>query len=73
MADWGRRRGRERIPIGIDFQHARQSLGDRFALECPLASEHLIEDRAERPDVGAAIDELAARPVPATCKPPFPG
>ena len=41
------------------LQHRRKHLGHVSAIEPGAPRQHLVEDDAERPDVGAAIDRLA--------------
>src|SRR5262245_48533671 len=48
---------RENWRIGL--QDRRHRLGDRLALERAPPSEHLIEDGAERKQIGAGIDGLS--------------
>src|SRR5262249_16216310 len=48
-------------PIGVAFQNLRDRVRDRCAGECPAASEDLVKDAAERPDIGALVDVLTAR------------
>jgi hypothetical protein len=48
-------------PVGLGAQHRGHGVADRLGLEQLLADQHLVEDHAEGPDVGAAIDLLAAR------------
>ncbi len=47
--------------IRILLHHRSQRFRQILALEQPLAGEHLIQHHAERPDVGALIDNLPAR------------
>jgi hypothetical protein len=49
------------IELGLAFQHAPQRLDDRVPGERPGPGQHLLQDTAERPDVGPVIDGLAAR------------
>jgi hypothetical protein len=49
------------VPSRIVFQHTCQRDRDVIAVECAAAGQHLVEDDAEGPDIGAAIDDLAAR------------
>ncbi len=55
----GRRR-RQGLPVGVGAQHRGQGVRDRLALEGAPAGEHLVEEAAERPDVGPGVDALAA-------------
>ena len=52
---------RQRGPLHLLPQHGRERVRDVLALERPLAGQHLVQDDAERPDVGASIDGLALR------------
>jgi hypothetical protein len=52
---------RQGLPVGLGAQHGGQRVADRLALEQPLAGEHLEEDHAEGPDVGAPVDRLLPR------------
>jgi len=53
---------RERVEIGLAADDRGERIGDRLAAaEEHGAGEHLVEDDAEGPDIGAAIDGLAAR------------
>ena len=52
------RRGRarrQRRPVRLFRQDVRQRLGDVFALERQLPGQHLEDDDAERPEVGALV------------------
>ncbi len=53
--------GGERAPVDLALQDGGQGVRDRLAAEGAAAAEHLVEDAAEGPDVGAAIGALAAR------------
>ena len=58
----GRRRGRRQArPVRLLRDDGRDRVGHVFTAERALAGEHLVEDAAKRPDVGAAIDRLALR------------
>ncbi len=59
-ADGRRQRCRQRIPLGITGQHAREGVRQRVCLVDGLTAEHLHQHDAEGPDVGAAIGGLAA-------------
>ena len=56
-----RRRRGKRAEVDRLAQHRGHRVGDVFALEQPLSGQHLDADDAERPDVGAPVDRLAAR------------
>ena len=56
-----RRRRRQRRPVGLARQHVGQHVGRIVALESAPAAQHLEENAAERPDVGALVDRLSAR------------
>lgn len=45
--------------IGIAIQHRSEDLDRRFAREQPLAGQDLVENDAERPDVGPLVRRLA--------------
>ena len=60
-ADWFGQIGGQRLPAHVLFDHAGERDRDVFALECALARQHLVEDHAEGPDVGAPIHGLAPR------------
>jgi len=51
---------RQRRPVRIGTDHRRQRLRHRLAAEWPLPSQHLVQDHAKRPDVGALVEGLAA-------------
>jgi hypothetical protein len=53
--------GRENLPLRFRTDHRGQRVADRFSAEEAIAGDHLPEDGAEGPDVGAAIHVLAAR------------
>ncbi len=55
------RAGRERRQVDRLPQDGRHRVGDVLALEQPAAGQHLVADDAKSPDVGPAIDGLAAR------------
>ena len=44
------------------LENGHERLDVAVSLECPLAGEHLVQDHAERKDVGPVIDG-----VPRTC------
>ncbi len=56
----GRYRARQSLPVGLVAQRGGENLGRRVALERAAPGEHLEEQAAERPDVGAGVDRLAA-------------
>ena len=47
---------------GIVVGHLAHGLHGRFALEGRASGEHLVEDRAQRVDVGCRADMLGAAP-----------
>ena len=53
------RRGK-RAPVDVRTQHCGEDVADRVPFEESLAAEHLEEDHAEGPDVGALVDRFAA-------------
>ena len=50
-----------RLQSGSRSRIGGERVGDRLAAERGAAGEHLVEHAAERPDVGALVDGLAAR------------
>ena len=60
VVDALRRRRRQRLPLGLAGEDGGERVGGRRAAERPPAGEHLEEDAAEAPDVGAAVQ----RPPP---------
>jgi hypothetical protein len=61
LAHARRRGGRQRREIDRLGEDGRDDVADGFAVEEPAAREHFVEDNAERPDVRAPVDGLAAR------------
>ena len=60
-ANCGRRaRGKSR-PVGLATQDTRNGVGNRVAAERAATGEHLVEHRAECPDVGALVDRASSR------------
>ena len=57
---------RKALPIGIAPHDLREDIGRRLAAERRRAGQHLEQDAAERPDVGALVDRAAA-PAPGSC------
>ena len=58
----GRRCSRRQLrEIRIALDDFREDFRDVLALERALASQHLNQDDAEGPDIGAPIDHLAPR------------
>ena len=55
-----RDRGGQRLPRRLALQHRGHGVRRRAPRERPRAGEHLVEEAAERPDVGTAIDQLAS-------------
>ena len=51
----------QRIPRWLRLEHRGQRVGDRLTRMKPLASQHLEEHHAERPDIGAMIDRFPTR------------
>ncbi len=47
--------------VDLGLQDSGERVGDRGGREERAAGEHLVEDDAERPDVGALVDRAAAR------------
>ena len=52
---------RENRPVRLVLEDRGDRVGDRLAREGPASRQHLEEDAAERPDVGAPVGLLAAR------------
>ena len=48
-------------PLGLVRAALRQHVGDGLAWKCSSACQHLVQHAAERPDVRALVDRLAAR------------
>jgi len=46
---------REKVPVGLALQDLGDQVRDRLALEGPAPGQALVEDAAERPDVGALV------------------
>ncbi len=61
LADEGRGAGRQRLPVRLALEDARERVGWRRASERGPAGERLEERAAERPDVRAAVHGAAAR------------
>src|SRR6185436_18396977 len=59
IAEMFRRCRRESIPVRLVASHRGQKLGRRIAGEWSTTGEHLVEDAAERPDVGPFVDRSA--------------
>jgi len=53
--------GRYAVQVRFVLDDVRKDVSHLVGLEQSLASEHLVQDDAECPDVGAAIDRLAPR------------
>ena len=53
--------GGQRRPVGLALEDARDQVRHGLALERRAAREALEQHAAERPDVGAPVDRLAAR------------
>ena len=51
---------RHSIPLRFIFQHGGQGVGGRLAGKRGRACKHLVEHDAEGPDIGPAVDRLAA-------------
>ncbi len=56
-----RRVFREGLPVDRSLEHAGDRVADGLSLEETAPGEALVEDAAERPDVGAAVHDLPAR------------
>ena len=52
---------RHAVPARLGLDHRRQDRRHVLAVERASARQHLVEHDAERPDVGALVDRLAAR------------
>lgn len=59
LADLRGRVGRKPGPLGLLVQDRPDGVGNRLALEDPVAGEHLEEDHAEGPDAGLPVDRFA--------------
>jgi hypothetical protein len=57
----GRHRPRQERPVRLGPENSAQRVGDRLPVEGAPAAQSLEQDAPERPDVGAAVDRLAAR------------
>ncbi len=53
--------GRQFRPVNLVAQDRRHRVRDGLSLEQPTAGQHLVEHDAERPDIRALVDRLAAR------------
>ena len=49
------------VPRRVHLHNCRQRVGDILSGKRPLPRQHLIQHRAERPDVGALVHDLAPR------------
>ena len=58
--DRRRQPGRKQLPVRLAIQNRRDDVGGRLAVERSPARQHLEHHTAERPDVRAAVDDLAA-------------
>ena len=56
-----RRAGRKRRPVRLALEHGGDGVRDRRARERLASRQHLVEDAAEGPDVGALVDRRAPR------------
>jgi len=56
----GRRVCGQRFPVWLLLEDRRQRVGDGLARKRPLARQHLVEHAAERPDVGALVEDMPA-------------
>jgi len=52
---------RQQLPVRLAAQHGCEHVIDVFSDEGPLAREHLVEDAAKCPDIGACVHHFAAR------------
>ena len=52
---------RQSRPVGLMLQHLGDDVGCRPTVEHHSPGQHLVEDAAERPDVGARVDRQPAR------------
>jgi hypothetical protein len=59
--DYGRGRRSRPHPVGLARQHGGPDVGDGVAVEQTPAGQHLVQNRAEGPDVGAPVDRPGAR------------
>ena len=51
-------RRRQRVPLDVALENARDRVRDRLAAECRAAGQHFEQHAAERPDVGALVEAL---------------
>ena len=58
----------QRRPVRFARQHRCQHVGDVVARKGPTAGQHLVEHRAERPDVGPLVDRRGRAPAPGSCR-----
>ena len=61
LTDAGRDRGGQHLPLGFQADDRAKYFGHVLAIERAVPRQHLEEHRAERPDVGALVHDLAAR------------
>ena len=61
LPDALRRARRQRVPVGLLVEDRGQDVRNRLAREGPATRQHLVQNAAERPDVGAPVGLLAAR------------
>ena len=59
---------RKRLPVRLALEHGREYFRHVIAIERASAGQHLVEDDAERPDVGAPVHWPALSPAPAPCR-----
>ena len=60
LASARRHAGRQCAPIRLARHHGGDHVGDGVAAESLSPREHLVQQAAERPDVGTPVDRLAA-------------
>ena len=71
--DRRRRRGRQLVPLRLAREHRGEHVGDRLAVEEPLARQHLEQHARRRPRRRRACRRACRAPARATCRRPCRG